>query len=252
MENKASGSVLQTPSSGKLTQVARECASATDYHAVSHPSLPNYLALTSGSTHGITDDAAPYLHRIAGPSIFSELTAAGSTWTTYAESMPVACARFSAGRYAVKHNPAAYYTSIYSTCTAHDLPLGNLFDGPFVRSLRTGDLAAFTLVVPDLCHDTHDCSVATGDTWLGRAIDLITTSPAYASGRTALFVTWDEDDSSHGNHVGLVVVAPAVPPGITTGAAFTHASLLRTTEQLLGLPSTIVPAAASMRAALGL
>jgi hypothetical protein len=252
MENKAAGSVLHTASSARLTRVAAECGSATDYHAISHPSLPNYLALTSGSTHGVSDDASPIAHRIAGPSIFSEVTAAGRTWATYAESMPVACARYSAGRYAVKHNPAAYYTELFQTCTAHDVPLGGLSGGPFVGVLRSGDLAAFTFVVPDLCHDTHDCSVGTGDAWLGQTLAVITGSPVYASGRTAVFVTWDEDDSAHGNQVGLVVVAPSVRPGTTTGGAFTHLSLLRTTEDLLGMPGTIVPAAASMRAALGL
>jgi phospholipase C len=252
MENKAAGSVVGSASSRRTTWLAHVCGHATAYRAVAHPSLPNYLAMTSGSTHGVGDDGSPFVHRIAGPSVFSEVAASGRTWATYAGSMPVPCARYSAGRYATKHNPAVYYTGIGPTCIAHDVPMGDPAHGAFASALATGTFPAFTLVVPDLCDDTHDCTVAHGDAWLGRLLDEVTASAMYAEGRTAVFVTWDEDDGSHGNRVALIAVAPAVRPGAVTAEAFTHLSLLRTAEDLLGVRGTLVPGAASMRAAFGL
>jgi phospholipase C len=252
MENKAAGVALQAAQAPQTARLAGACAQASDYHAVTHPSLPNYLALTSGSTHGIGDDASPAVHRVTGSSLFAEVASAGGTWTTYAEAMPSPCAHEPAGRYAVKHNPAAYYVDLGPTCAAHDVPMGTMDSGAFADALQHDALPAFALVVPDLCDDTHDCSVGTGDAWLHRLVTDVTSTPGYAQGRTALFVTWDEDDGSHANRVGLLAIAPSVVPGTVDAHLAGHLSLLRTTEQLLGLPTTLVPRTGSMAADLGL
>ena len=112
----------------------------------------------------------------------------------------------------------------------------------------TNRLPTFALIVPNMCHDTHDCSVSTGDAWLGTWLPRILSSSAYQAGRTAVFITWDEDDESHGNQVMLLEVAPSVPPGWTLTGRVTHLNLLRTTEDMLGL-AALVPSAASMRSA---
>lgn len=252
MENKPTGRAVGSPESPELTSVARACAVATDYRAVSHPSLPNYLALTSGSTHGVTDDHGPDAHPLPGASIFSEVTDAGGSWKTYAESMARPCRRTPAGRYATKHNPALYYTALTASCHADDVPLGTTTSGPLASALRDATLPSYALLVPDLCADTHDCPVSDGDRWLGRWLAAITSSSTYADGRTAVFVTWDEDDRSAGNAVDLVAIAPSIRPGTRAAGSFTHLSLLRTTEDLLGLGTTLVPTAASMRDPLGL
>jgi phosphatidylinositol-3-phosphatase len=217
--------------------------------AVSHPSLPNYLALTSGSTHGVTDDAGPGSHPIAGPSLFSEVAAAGLGWVSYLESMPAPCFGSSTSSYAVKHNPGAYYVELRSTCPSRDVPLGSRSSGPFASALARGTLPAFTLVVPNICNDTHDCPVATGDRWLDSWVSTILASPTYRAGRTAVFITWDEDDSSAGNQVGLLVAAPSVRPGTVGAGAFGHLSLLRTTELMLGVPADLASTAPDMRRA---
>jgi hypothetical protein len=248
MENKAATSVRGSAAPA-TTSIAARCGRAADYHAVTHPSLPNYIALTSGSTHGITDDSNPSKHRIGGSSIFSVVAAAHRRWATYAESMPKPCVGTSSGRYAVRHNPATYYQSLGRTCAANDLPMGTPTSGGLATALRTGALPAFTLMIPNLCNDTHDCSVATGDRWLGRWLTTITSSPTYAAGRTAVFVTWDEDDNTRVNKVLLVVVAPSVRPGTVIRGAYTHLNLLRTTEDMLGMPATLAPRSASLRQA---
>ncbi len=248
-ENKAP--VVGSSSAPYFTSLAADCGLATDYHAITHPSLPNYLAATGGSTFGITDDGPPSSHPISATSIFAQVSATGRSWRSYEESMPSACSPSASGSYAVKHNPAAYFTGIRTDCAASDVPLGTTSSGALAQDLTSGSLPAFSFVTPDMCNDMHDCSVATGDAWLRSWMGRILSSDAYAAGRTAIVVTFDEDDSSGSNLVSTILVAPSVPPGTRDGTAFNHYSLLRTTEEMLGLPTSLGAAATatSMRAA---
>jgi phospholipase C len=221
---------------------------ATNYHGITHPSLPNYLAATGGSTFGVTDDNPPSSHPIAGASIFSQL---GARWRSYEESMPSNCLLSNSGTYAVKHNPAGYYTGIRTACGSQDVPMGSTSSGAFHTALTTGTLPAFSFVTPNMCDDMHDCSVATGDAWLSKWMTQILASPAYTAGKTAVVVTFDENDGSAGNLVSTIVIAPSVIAGTRSGTSFNHYSLLRTTEEMLGLPTTLNASAtaASMRSA---
>ena len=221
MENRGLDQIDGSRSAPYLNSLGRACGLAVDYAGVAHPSLPNYIALTSGSTQGITDDSGPASHPISAPSIFSLL---GPDWRSLEESMPSNCDQHSGGGYAVKHNPAAYYTDVAAACRTQDVPLG-----------AVPDLGArFTLITPNLCHDMHDCSTAAGDRWLASEVPQILDSSEYRSGSTALFITWDENDSG-GSRVATYIIAPSVPPGTRSTVAFDHYSLLRTTEELLGL-----------------
>lgn len=221
LENVGS-SLLANPSAPFLQQLARDCGIVPNDHGVAHPSLPNYLALTSGSTQGVSDDADPAYHPLAGPSLFSQL---GSRWTSLVESMPAPCDRVSAGLYAAKHNPAVYFRTLGSSCARQDVPL--------VWPL---DVArAFTLIVPNVCDDMHSCPVGVGDAWLRRAVGSITASIPYRAGHLALFITVDENDGDVANRVPTYVVAPSVRPGTVWRASITHYALLATTEALLGL-----------------
>ena len=219
MENKSSDKIIGSPSAPYENRLAAACGLATNYHAVAHPSLPNYIAATSGSTQGITDDEPPSSHPLDVASIFSQLKAMGKTWRSYQESAPANCALTSSGLYAVKHDPAPYYTGIRSDCAAWDVPMGTTERGSFLDDLTRGTLPAFSFVTPDLCNDTHDCPVATGDAWLQSWFAKILASPAYLSGRTVVFLAWDEDDHSASNHIPLVVVSPSTRPGTESGDA---------------------------------
>ena len=250
MENHSYSEIVGSPAAPYLNSLASDCGLATNYTAVTHPSLPNYVAATSGNTWGIADDNPPSSHPLAASSIFQQAGSAGS----YEESMPSSCDLTSSGTYAVKHNPEAYYTNIRTACAANDVPMGTTSSGAFAAALGSGNLPKFSFVTPNLCNDMHDCSVQTGDAWLQSWVPKITASPAYQAGNTVLFITWDEDDSSSANHVATIVVSPYTAPGTKSATAFTHYSLLRTTEQLLGITTFLGNAAgaASMRAAFGL
>jgi hypothetical protein len=242
MENKSFSGVIGSSQALYIRALAKACGLATNFKAESHPSLPNYIAMTSGSTQGVGDDSGPSSHKLAVRSIFSQL---GGAWRALDESMPSPCARDDSGRYAVRHNPAVYYTNLGARCRAQDVPLNT----------RRPDLSArFTFVTPNLCHDMHDCSVADGDRWLSGFVPRVVRSREYRAGRTALFITWDEDDFSSSNRIPTLVIAPHTRPGTRSAKPFTHYSLLHTTDELLGLPNTLGAAAParSMRSAFGL
>ena len=238
MENRSYTQVLgKTGDASRLASYAKACGTATNYDAISHPSLPNYIAATSGSTHRIASDCSPTDCPVPGNSLFSQLdrSGGGGGWSTYAENMTQPCDRGAYDGYAAKHNPAVYYTALIESCRAHDLAMGGT-SGRFARHLAAGHLPGFTFVVPNLCDDGHDCSTATADSWLGSWLNRITASPIYRAGKTVVFVTWDENDYSPGaNQVATVVIAPTVAPGTRSHRHFTHYSLLRTTEALLHL-----------------
>jgi hypothetical protein len=215
-------SVVGSPSAPYFNRLSNECGLATNYYAISHPSLPNYIALTSGSTQGIADDGEPSAHRLAGASIFTQL---GTGWRSLVESMPTACDNVTSGQYAARHNPAVYYTRIKGACQHNDVALSYPLD------LN----AQFTFVVPNVCDDMHSCPVSTGDDWLKRFVPRIESSPQYRSGSLALFITFDENDMMASNKVPTLVIAPTTPRGARVATRFTHYSLLRTTESLLHL-----------------
>src|SRR5215210_5549442 len=173
MENKAYSQIIGSSNAPYVNKLKRACGSASQFFADTHPSLPNYIAMTSGSTQGVTDNNPPSSHPLDVPSIFSQL---GSGWRSLQESMPSNCLLSNSGQYAVRHNPAAYYTNIRTACESLDVPLGS-----------TPDVSArFTFVTPNLCHDMHDCSVKTGDSWLSTFLPKVFSSPEYQASRTAV------------------------------------------------------------------
>jgi phosphatidylinositol-3-phosphatase len=241
-ENKGYNQVIGSQSAPYINSLARECGLATDYYALAHPSLPNYLAMTSGSTQGVTNDNNPSSHSLRAASIFSQL---GHNWRSLEQSMPTNCSLSDHGNYAVRHNPAAYYIQIRSACRSLDNPLAS-----------TPDISArLTFVTPNVCSDMHSCPISAGDAWLSTFLPKILNSSTYAAGRTAVFITWDEADypgdySNTSSHVPALVISPTTPAGGRSSTRFTHYSLLRTTEELLGLAClTNACRATSMRSA---
>jgi phospholipase C len=249
-----------------LNALASRCGLATDYHSITHPSLPNYLAMTAGSTFGLTRDVK---RAVSGASIFSELDAIRGSWGVYAEGMPYPCAdkRTSPVGYTPHHNPVVAYANLAADCAARDHPLGSATAGPLAFALATGQLPSFVFVAPSLGHDMHTGSIAAGDRWLRRWVTSIWRSATYRRQSTVLFITVDEGTGGHigkgedcaahptdpSCHVPLVVVSRYVRPGTRSAAPLTHYSLLRTAAGLLGVPAPGHAAGApGMRAIFGL
>jgi hypothetical protein len=228
-ENKETGSVLGSPAAPTFNAYARRYANVTSYYGVTHPSLPNYIALVSGSTHGITSDCTSCV--VTGRSLADTIEASGRTWKTYAEGLPApGFLGAGKGRYAKKHDPFAYFTSIAQSKERRSriVPLPQL-----KRDLTTGALPDFSLVVPDLCHSMHDCSVAVGDAWLRRTV-----TPLLGLPNTAIFILFDEGSSNArgGGHTPALVVGTAVRSGSRYVRVTNHYGTLRTIEQAWSLP----------------
>ena len=230
-----------------LNRLAGRYGYASRYHGLTHPSLPNYLGIAGGDTFGVTDDDPPSAHPIRGASVFGSAIRAGRTATTYAEGMTSRCRLDNGGRYLVRHNPWTYFRSERRLCRRHDLP---------VRRLRgdvdSGSLPRVGLVVPDACHDGHDCSLATADTWLRRYAGRVLRGPDFASGHLAVVVTADEDDGDHGNRVLTVVAHPRVRH-VVVRRNLTHYSLSRAYAEAGGItPLRHAATARSLLRAFGL
>ncbi len=223
MENKDPGEVLGGTGAPYLNALAQAGASFSDAHAETHPSQPNYLALFSGSTQGVTDDSCD--HSFDAPNLGAALLAAGRTFVGYAEALPRAGSTVcTAGRYARKHSPWVNFTNLPGATT--NLPasaLGTDWDR----------LPTVAFLTPDLCHDMHDCPVAAGDAWaketLGSYLDWARTH------NSLLVLTFDESEThTRGNPIATVLAGPMVTPGAYPGR-INHYTLLRTIEDMYGL-----------------
>lgn len=245
MENHTWGSVIGSPAAPYLTGLARSCGTDTAYASVGSPSLPNYLGATSGSTQGVTDDGDPSEHSFDVDNLFRQVRSAGGTERSFVESMPSNCGLVSEGAYAAKHNPAVYFDgdADRAACRTDDVPFT-----AFEPVLASGQLPTYTSITPNSCDDMHDCSVSVGDAWLATWVPRILATASYRSGTTAVFIVWDEPTP-----VADVVIAPAVHPGTVLAVAVDHYSLLRASEEMLGLPLLgRASSATSLRAVFGI
>ncbi len=215
LENTSYSAALRQP---YIASLATNYAVATNYGAIAHPSLPNYLAMTSGSTWGIRDDG---YHRLPATGLGNQLTAAGISWKAYMEGLTGTCFN-SPYPYALKHNPFAYYGG---ACPANVVALTDL------ATDLNGDTPQLSWITPGLCNDGHDCGVARADRWLTQFVPQITSSVAWKQGGV-LFITWDESNGLD-SKVALLVVAPGFHGRLTM--PLNHYSLLATIADRLGV-----------------
>jgi hypothetical protein len=236
MENHEYGDIIGSRQAPFINRLARSYGLATQMYGISHPSLPNYLALTGGSTFGISSDCTDC--NVHATSIVDQLAQRHLSWRAYMEGLPHACfTGADAGAYAKRHDPFAYYTRVTGSRTscAQIVPFGQL-----ATDERTGSLPRYLWISPNLCHDMHDCSVATGDRFLAGLIPPLLRA---LGPRGLLFLTWDEGSSDNGccrlaagGHVVTIVAGPSARAGARLTTPTDHYSLLQTTEDLLGLP----------------
>ena len=220
---------------------------ATGYRAITHPSLPNYLAISTGSTHGIRDDKPPSAHPLTGSSVFGQALQNGRTARVYAESMRSRCSRVDRGRYAVRHNPWTYQHDERGACRRHNVSLRRMR-----ADVRSGQLPNVGMVVPNLCHDAHDCPLRSADRWLRRQMTILRSGDDWMSGRLVVVITADEDAHNQNNRVLTVVAHPSIR-GVVSHRSLSHYSLSRSYSQMAGAaPLRRARHAASLLNAFGL
>jgi hypothetical protein len=233
LENRDYARVVGADDLPYLTGLIERYGLAERYFGVARPSQPNYFAMFSGSTHGVTDNAR---HDIDAPTVADQIEASGRTWRQYAENVPPGCfkggsaqgGRDGPGEYVRKHAPAISFRSISSD------PARCAFIEDFA-GFRPGEVD-FALIVPNQCHDAHDCGLPEADAWLSQHVPPIIESEAFRTGGV-LFITFDEDAGDHpsGGHVATIVVSPLVAAGTRSSVRYDHYSLLRTIEDAWGL-----------------
>jgi phosphatidylinositol-3-phosphatase len=221
-ENKSYRQVAGSAQAPWINSVMASSAVFTDAHGITHPSQPNYLALFSGSTQAVTDDHCPV--DLAGvPNLAQQLIATRHSFVGYSEDLPepgyLGCSH--AG-YAAKHNPWVDFSNVPD---AANQPY-TAFPSDYAR------LPTVSFVIPNLCHDMHDCPVATGDSWARTHLDgYLRWAKRHDS---VLILTFDEDDNSAGNHILTLFAGAGIRPG-TYRQPINHYNVLRTIESWYGL-----------------
>jgi hypothetical protein len=248
LENEEYGDVIGSATAPYFNQLAGQYGLATDYHARTHPSLPNYIDLIAGSTMNITSDCSDC--HTDGDTIVDEVNRAHVHWKAYMGGMPSVCyqgADYPPGTtngYAKKHNPFLYFDHLRNDPTAcqDDVPLSQL-NG----DLSSGQATSFIWISPSLCDDGHadNCGLAASDRWLQSTLPSVLRSSWYAQGGIVI-VTFDEGRSdstssccgggAHGGHVATLVISRSVKAGARLSTPVDHAGTLRTIESLYGVP----------------
>jgi phospholipase C len=216
MENRSYNQVIDSP---YVSQLAAKYGVATNYHSVASPSLPNYIALTSGDTWRISDNE---FHRLPTGGLGAQLSDAGIDWRAYMEGMSSGCFD-SPPPYALKHNPFAYYGG---ACPPQVVPF------TAIAADLSGKAPRFVWITPDICHDGHDCPDAVADEWLSQTVPMILNSAAWKD-NGLLVITWDE--GSGDDQVLTLFVRPNYTPH-RSDRPYDHYSLLATIEDQFHLP----------------
>jgi hypothetical protein len=238
-ENANYSDVIANPAMPYLNSLANQYGVAANYFANAHPSTPNYFELTTGQTLAplsLTDAVTPHNFPVDANNVVRDLLAAGKSWKSYAEDLPsVGYTGDDSGRYAVRHNPLAYFTDVQNDAKQ----VQNLV--PFTQlatDLNTANLPNYSFIVPNLCHDAHDCSLSTADTWLQTNIDPLIQSPQFQIDGL-LVIVFDEantlDLTSGGGHVTAVIVSPLAKRTYKSIAFYQHQSVLRLMLEGLGV-----------------
>ena len=257
MENTGYSHLIGNLNAPWINSAAATYGLATNYTGVSHPSQPNYIAATSGSTHGVVNDSDV---TIDVPNIVDQIETSGRSWTGYMQSYFAGGntnkLASSAGNqlYERKHNPFVSYLDVQSSPSR----MANLVDfSQLETDLASGNAPSYSWISPDQCNDMHGrgapatdpCSfarendlIAAGDAFLSSTVGMITSSSAW-TGNSVIFVTWDESDFPFadvsgccdavpgGGHVVTLVISHSDHSARTSSAAYNHYSMLATIEQ---------------------
>ena len=249
MENASYNNIIGAKDAPFVNQLANECGLATNYHNLDssvRTRVPSHASGYLGGTGDCTAFQCPDSHF----NLFAEVSQAGENWMSFEQGMQQNCydpanasdpGLNTVGLYDSLHNPAIYYTDLTAQCQTNDVPMSTNFTQALNNSLPS-----FSFITPNKCNDDHDCAVSVGDHYLSQLVGQITSSGYYQSGNTAIFITWDEGEGGVSNncatnttdigcHVATIVVSPSTHAGTRSSLLFNHYSLLKTTEEMLGL-----------------
>jgi len=258
MENNPSSKIYGNSAAPYINGLINGTSPATAYATNFQDELtlklsePHYMFMEGGTNaytdHTFSTDSDPSSSNSTSSTahLVTQLTAASIPWMSYQEGItsgtcPIATD--STNFYAPKHNPVVFYKDVVGSTPSSSAPVCSAHHKAY--SDFAGDLASgitgYVFITPNLCHDMHGsagcptgtsgtANITAGDTWLSTELPRII---AYTQTHEALiFVTWDESEGS-----GLMAFL-AIGSHIKGGAVsttLTHGSMLKTTEEYLGV-----------------
>jgi phospholipase C len=215
-----------------MNELALRGAHLRNYHALTHPSQPNYIAMVAGTPYVTTNDPVVLDVKHLGDLLEEK----GLTWKVYAEHYPGNCflgetaGLVSTGQYVQRHVPFLRFKNVRSDpARCARVVEASALDA----DIAAGTLPSFALYVPDNANNGHDTGVANADRWLRSRFEPLLGNPGFTDG-TLLVVTFDEGTPSVSNIVYTVLVGPGVARGSVSNQFYDHYSLLRTIEAILG------------------
>jgi hypothetical protein len=238
-ENHGDKSIINSREASYIHSLASQYSYAAGYYAIGHPSLPNYLIMTSGKDWGIRKSCTPDQENCStnATNIADLVESAGLSWKAYYEDMPGVCWKSNTDLYYTDYNPFVYYTDISedeNRCAQHDVPLTQLQ----ADLQTTKSLPDLVFISPNSCNDMHNCPISTGDKWLAKTATEILDSPAFTKQNSLLVVTWDESEKKNSdNNIALIMVGPRVRKSYTSQNYYNHIDLLKTIETSWHLPA---------------
>jgi phospholipase C len=240
-ENREFGSVIGNSEMPNFNKLANDYTLLTQYYAVTHPSLPNYIALIGGDTFGIDKDCHKCF--ISARNIADLIEESGRTWKAYQEDMPEPCYLGDTDSYFQNHDPFLYFDNIRldsTRCEKSVVPLADL-----QADLEAGTLPNFMFITPNICNDAHDCDLNITDSWMTDLLGKLVPALDADGGNYAIFLTFDEGQGNHsccglpteaGGRVATVIYSPLVKNGFDDRTPYTHYSLLKTISEAWGMP----------------
>lgn len=242
-ENKEFGTVINSPKMPFFNLYANTFTLLTEYYAVTHPSLPNYLSIIGGDTFGITDNCDFADCFIQAPSLPDLIEASGRSWKTYQDDMPEPCFTGNTFRYVRKHNPFIFFDPIRldeERCKRSIVPLTQMD-----VDIAARDLPNFFFITPDICYSAHDCNLDLADGFLKEQMEKIYTALDATGEPFLIVITWDEGQGDHsccglpesaGGRIATILISPRVKPNFQDATPYSHYSLLKTIATAWGLP----------------
>lgn len=242
LENRDYEETIGNPNMPIFNALAKKNVLLTNNYAIKHPSLPNYIALMSGDTQGITKDCNDCF--VNANNLADVIEASGRTWKAYLEGMPSPCYVGNTKLYAMRHNPLIYFDSVRlntTRCEANDVPLPQLD-----TDLANNQLPNFSFIMPDLCNSGHDCLLEVADKWVGDMVNKLQSSSALGE-KNLIIITFDEGNDKNtatccgmankaGGRIATVLISPEAKAGFTDGTPISHYGLLKTILTAWGLP----------------
>jgi hypothetical protein len=239
-ENREFGKVIGNPKMPTFNRFAQEYTLLTQFYAITHPSLPNYIAMIGGDTFEVDSNCHECF--VSARSLPDLIEESGRTWKTYQQGMPGPCYVGDYGEYAQKHNPFIYFDPIRldgARCERSIVPLDTM-----LSDIETGTLPNFIFITPDMCNSGHDCSLDVSDEFLDQHLSRLIPALEKEGSNYLIVLTWDEGQGDHGccglpekagGRIAVVLISPLVKNNFEDETPYTHYSLLKTISQSWGL-----------------